>query len=160
MGGGPTPLALTRSPQKGWSPKKGTMAVGHYIAKIRWITISWKSITWNSKHLERSKIWSHYRSFKTSSCCSSTSMMHLKTLRKRRIKIAYCILEDYWKRQANRFFTWCRQGFVNYRYGNDNYNLSLTTALHCKNSQSWGQLSNKYMKSFGSATRKKQNLAK
>jgi hypothetical protein len=56
MGGGPTPLALTRSPQKGWSPKKGTMAVGHYIAKIRWITISWKSITWNSKHLEHSKI--------------------------------------------------------------------------------------------------------
>ena len=33
MGGGPTPLALTRSPQKGWSPKKGTMVVGHYIKK-------------------------------------------------------------------------------------------------------------------------------
>lgn len=32
MGGGPTPLACTRSPQKGWSPKKGTMVVGHYIS--------------------------------------------------------------------------------------------------------------------------------
>lgn len=29
MGGGPTPLACTRSPQKGWSPKKGTTVVGH-----------------------------------------------------------------------------------------------------------------------------------
>lgn len=34
MGAGPTPLACTRSPQKGWSPKKGTMVVGHYIAII------------------------------------------------------------------------------------------------------------------------------
>jgi len=33
MGGGPTPLACTRSPQKGWSPKKGTMVVGHYITE-------------------------------------------------------------------------------------------------------------------------------
>ena len=41
-----------------------------------------------------------------------------------------------------------------------NYNLSLTTALHCKNSQSWGQLSNKYIFSFGFATGKKQNSAK
>lgn len=32
MGEGPTPLACTRSPQKGWSPKKGTIVVGHYIA--------------------------------------------------------------------------------------------------------------------------------
>lgn len=29
MGAGPTPLACTRSPQKGWSPKKGTIVVGH-----------------------------------------------------------------------------------------------------------------------------------
>lgn len=40
MGAGPTPLACTRSPQKGWSPKKGTMVVGHYLAKTTWITIS------------------------------------------------------------------------------------------------------------------------
>lgn len=32
IGGGPNFLACTRSPQKGWSPKKGTMVVGHYIA--------------------------------------------------------------------------------------------------------------------------------
>lgn len=31
MGAGPTPLACTRSPQKGWSPKKGTTVVGHCI---------------------------------------------------------------------------------------------------------------------------------
>ena len=31
MGAGPTPLAWTWSPQKGWSPKKGTIAVGHCI---------------------------------------------------------------------------------------------------------------------------------
>lgn len=30
IGGGPTPLAWTLSPQKGWSPKKGTIVVGHY----------------------------------------------------------------------------------------------------------------------------------
>jgi len=30
MGAGPTPLARTRSPQNGWSPKKGTIVVGHY----------------------------------------------------------------------------------------------------------------------------------
>jgi len=29
MGAGPTPLACTRSPQNGWSPKNGTMVVGH-----------------------------------------------------------------------------------------------------------------------------------
>lgn len=29
IGAGPTPLACTRSPQKGWSPKKGTIVVGH-----------------------------------------------------------------------------------------------------------------------------------
>lgn len=32
IGAGPNPLACTRSPQKGWSPKKGTMVVGHYVA--------------------------------------------------------------------------------------------------------------------------------
>lgn len=32
IGAGPTPLACTRSPQNGWSPKKGTIVVGHYIA--------------------------------------------------------------------------------------------------------------------------------
>lgn len=32
MGAGPTPLACTRPPQNGWSPKKGTMVVGHYDA--------------------------------------------------------------------------------------------------------------------------------
>lgn len=37
---------------------------------------------------------------------------------------------------------------------------SLTTALHCKNSQSWGQLSNKYMKSFGSSTGKNKKWLK
>lgn len=40
MGAGPTPLACTRSPQKGWSPKKGTIVVGHYIAITIWINIS------------------------------------------------------------------------------------------------------------------------
>lgn len=29
IGAGPTPLARTRSPQNGWSPKKGTIVVGH-----------------------------------------------------------------------------------------------------------------------------------
>jgi len=29
MGAGPTPLACTRSPQNGWSPKNGTIVVGH-----------------------------------------------------------------------------------------------------------------------------------
>lgn len=40
MGAGPTPLACTRSPQKGWSPKKGIIVVGHYLAKATWITMS------------------------------------------------------------------------------------------------------------------------
>lgn len=40
------------------------------------------------------------------------------------------------------------------------YYWNLTTALHCKNSQSWGQLSSEYMKSLGSATRKKENAPK
>jgi hypothetical protein len=30
MGAGPTPLACTLSPQNGWSPKNGTIVVGHY----------------------------------------------------------------------------------------------------------------------------------
>lgn len=30
IGAGPTPLACTRSPQNGWSPKNGTIVVGHY----------------------------------------------------------------------------------------------------------------------------------
>lgn len=29
IGAGPTPFSCTRSPQKGWSPKKGTIVVGH-----------------------------------------------------------------------------------------------------------------------------------
>jgi len=33
MGAGPTPLACTRSPQNGWSPKNGTIVVGHYKNK-------------------------------------------------------------------------------------------------------------------------------
>jgi len=33
MGAGPTPLACTRSPQNGWSPKNGTTVVGHYKNK-------------------------------------------------------------------------------------------------------------------------------
>lgn len=32
IGGGPTPLTWTLSPQKGWSPKKGMIVVGHCIA--------------------------------------------------------------------------------------------------------------------------------
>jgi hypothetical protein len=76
MGGGPTPLACTRSPQKGWSPKKGTMVVGHYIHERR--RIKKKDI---KDRIQKSTIQtsrSYYRSFKTSSCCSSTSMMNLQ----------------------------------------------------------------------------------
>lgn len=29
IGAGPTPLACTLSPQNGWSPKNGTIVVGH-----------------------------------------------------------------------------------------------------------------------------------
>ena len=35
IGGGPNPLALTRSPQKGWSPKNGTIVVGH-CSQTKW----------------------------------------------------------------------------------------------------------------------------
>lgn len=35
IGGGPTPLSCTLSPQKGWSPKKGTIVVGHCQKKIQ-----------------------------------------------------------------------------------------------------------------------------
>jgi len=31
MGDGPMPFACTRSPQKGWSPKNGTIVVGHCV---------------------------------------------------------------------------------------------------------------------------------
>lgn len=40
IGAGPTPLARTRSPQKGWSPKKGIMVVGHLVAENKQPTIS------------------------------------------------------------------------------------------------------------------------
>lgn len=32
IGAGPTPLACTCSPQNGWSPKNGTIVVGHWVA--------------------------------------------------------------------------------------------------------------------------------
>lgn len=79
MGAGPTPLACTRSPQKGWSPKKGTMVVGHYIAKA-WITISQSQLRGTQSIID--KVRYDYRSSKTSSRSSSTSVMHLKALRK------------------------------------------------------------------------------
>jgi hypothetical protein len=36
MGAGPTPLACTLSPQNGWSPKNGTIVVGHYKIEKRY----------------------------------------------------------------------------------------------------------------------------
>lgn len=76
IGGGPTPLAWTRSPQNGWSPKNGTTVVGHWKqqhmirCKIREINME------RFKPLNRKQ--HRYRSFKTSSSCPSPSMMHLE----------------------------------------------------------------------------------
>ena len=39
IGGGPTLLSCTLSPQKGWSPKKGTMVVGHCHKKYKLLKI-------------------------------------------------------------------------------------------------------------------------
>jgi hypothetical protein len=39
MGAGPTPLACTLSPQNGWSPKNGTIVVGHYKIDKRYYLI-------------------------------------------------------------------------------------------------------------------------
>lgn len=35
IGAGPTPFWCTLSPQKNWSPKNGTMVVGHCNSKVR-----------------------------------------------------------------------------------------------------------------------------
>jgi hypothetical protein len=75
IGAGPTPLACTRSPQNGWSPKKGTIVVGHCTY--------WRSNITTQK-LAESTTWEgggeEYRSLKPSSCCSSSTVMHLEEI--------------------------------------------------------------------------------
>ena len=75
IGGGPTPLACTLSPQNGWSPKKGTIVVGHYQKNTHI-----KNIIRRHDNITKQLI--SYSSFKPCSCCSSTPVMNLQKMGK------------------------------------------------------------------------------